>query len=187
MRASFLKAKHSAGLRWDAYLATDPQRAATWGARVARTPITDAQRTMLASFTRRSPMICLSGMWCGDCASQCPLLQAIAMACPMIDLVFLDRDEHLDLAEEVRIAAGHRVPTVLWLTEEYEFVHLLGDRTLSRYRAMARTQLGAACPVPFAEAAADENAAVVSEWTAECERVQWILRLSPRLRELHGD
>jgi len=168
-------------------LATDPQRAAAWSARVARAAITDAQRTMLASFTRRSPMICLSGMWCGDCAMQCPLLQAIALACPMIDLVFLDRDEHMDLAEEVRIAAGHRVPTVLWLTEEFEFVHLLGDRTLSRYRAMARTQLGAACPVPFAEASSDENATVVAEWIAECERVQWILRLSPHLRELHGD
>ena len=168
-------------------MATDPQRAAAWSARVARAAITDAQRTMLASFTRRSPMICLSGMWCGDCAMQCPLLQAIALACPMIDLVFLDRDEHMDLAEEVRIAAGHRVPTVLWLTEEFEFVHLLGDRTLSRYRAMARTQLGAACPVPFAEASSDENATVVAEWIAECERVQWILRLSPHLRELHGD
>lgn len=187
MRASFLQAKHAAGLGWEAYLATDPQRAAAWSARVARAPITDAQRTLLASFTRRSPMICLSGMWCGDCATQCPLLQAIALVCPMIDLVFLDRDEHMDLAEEVRIAAGHRVPTVLWLTEEFEFVHLLGDRTLSRYRAMARTQLGAACPVPFAEASSDENATVVAEWIAECERVQWILRLSPRLRELHGD
>ncbi|NBX37679.1 MAG: thiol reductase thioredoxin [Planctomycetes bacterium] len=187
MRASFLQAKHAAGLRWSEYLATDPRRGGTWDERVARAPITAAQRTLLAGFTRRSPMICLSGMWCGDCAVQCPLLQAIALACPMIDLVFLDRDEHLDLADEVRIAAGHRVPTVLWLTEQYEFVHLLGDRTLSRYRAMARTQLGAACPVPFAETAAEENATVLAEWLAECERVQWILRLSPRLRELHRD
>jgi len=187
MLASFLKSKHSAGLRWSDYLATDSHRAASWDARVARAPLTTAQRTLLAGFTRRSPMICISGMWCGDCANQCPLLQAIALACPMIDLVFLDRDEHIDLAEEVRIAAGHRVPTVLWLTEEYEFVHLLGDRTLTRYRTLVRSQLGASCPVPFADPPDDETAAVTADWIAECERVQWILRLSPRLRERHGD
>jgi hypothetical protein len=28
---------------------------------------------------------------------------------------------------------------------------------------------------------------VVQDWLDEFERVQWILRLSPRLRKIHGD
>jgi len=28
---------------------------------------------------------------------------------------------------------------------------------------------------------------VLQEWLDEFERVQWMLRLSPRLRQLHGD
>jgi hypothetical protein len=50
-----------------------------------------------------------------------------------------------------------------------------------------RAQFGAACPVPFADPPEDETASVTADWIAECERVQWILRLSPRLRERHGD
>jgi hypothetical protein len=33
----------------------------------------------------------------------------------------------------------------------------------------------------------DALAAVAAEWLAEFERVQLILRLSPRLRQKHGD
>jgi hypothetical protein len=29
--------------------------------------------------------------------------------------------------------------------------------------------------------------AIVQDWLDQFERVQWILRLSPRLRRLHGD
>lgn len=118
---------------------------------------------------------------------QCPMLDLIARASTCIDLVFLDRDAHFDLANEVRIAGGNRVPTLLWLSEEFEFVHLLGDRTLSRYRMIAATQLGAACPLPNVIAPADERATVLDEWVREFERVQLVLRLSPRLRTLHGD
>ena len=31
------------------------------------------------------------------------------------------------------------------------------------------------------------SAAVLQEWLNEFERVQWMLRLSPRLRQKHGD
>ena len=187
MKADFLKSKHSQGLGFDAYVATDPTRAPNWQEKYQAVSLEKSQRELLASFVRPMPVICLSGMWCGDCAIQCPLIAAIAAASPMIDLVFLDRDEHSDLSNEVLIACGNRVPTVLWLSEEFEFVHLLGDRTLSRYRHMAATKLGDSCPLPFFTPPADENAAVLAEWLAEFERVHLILRLSPRLRKLHGD
>ena len=68
-----------------------------------------------------------------------------------------------------------------------EFVSLLGDRTLPRYRAMAARQLGPACPVPGAALPPDEAAATLQAWLDEFERVQLILRLSARLRDKHGD
>ena len=187
MKAEFLKAKHANGLGFDAYIATDPNRAANWQAKRDAVSLEDSQRAYLGGLIRRMPVICLSGIWCGDCAIQCPMIAAIADASPLIDLVFLDRDEHSDLSNEVRIAGGNRVPTVIWLSEEFEFVHLLGDRTLSRYRRMAATQIGPSCPLPSFTPPADENVAVLAEWIAEFERVQLILRLSPRLRKLHGD
>lgn len=187
MNAAFLQKKHKNGLSYDHYLATDPARAGNWREKSKRVELSADQRALLGSFSRRMPVICLSGIWCGDCAVQCPMIDAIARACPPVDLVFLDRDEHADLSNEVRIAGGNRVPTVLWMSEEFEFVHLLGDRTLSRYRQMAASQLGAACPLPSFVNPADEIATMVSEWLNEFERVQLILRLSPRLRQLHRD
>lgn len=187
MNSAFLKSKHAQGLSYAAYLATSPSQSAHWIRQGAAMQLAQADQALLASFTRRMPVICLSGLWCGDCAVQCPMLDLIARASTCIDLVFLDRDAHFDLANEVRIAGGNRVPTLLWLSEEFEFVHLLGDRTLSRYRMIAATQLGAACPLPNVIAPADERATVLDEWVREFERVQLVLRLSPRLRTLHGD
>jgi hypothetical protein len=31
------------------------------------------------------------------------------------------------------------------------------------------------------------QAQIVQDWLNEFERVQWMLRLSPRLRKIHGD
>jgi hypothetical protein len=133
------------------------------------------------------PVLVISGVWCGDCAQQGPMLQAIARACPRVELRWLDREAQPDLTATVRICDGARVPTVIWMAEDFEFVSLLGDRTLSRYRAMARTQLGPACPVPGALPPADEIASTLQEWLNEFERVQLLLRLSQRLRLAHGD
>jgi hypothetical protein len=36
-------------------------------------------------------------------------------------------------------------------------------------------------------AGGDHLAGVVADWLREVERVQWVLRLSPRLRRKHGD
>jgi hypothetical protein len=73
------------------------------------------------------------------------------------------------------------------MAEDCEFVGLYGDRTLSRYRAVAARQTGAACELPGAEAPRDEMDATMADWVNEFERVQLLLRLSPRLREKHGD
>lgn len=188
LSAEYLQSKFDAGLNFDDYLATDPVKAEKWRTVHQRAQLTAAQCELIAAFTRRMPVLISSGIWCGDCVQQCPLLQRIADANPrMIELKLVDRDEHLDLSQRIVINAGLRVPTVIFMAEDFEFVHLLGDRTLSRYRAVAARQLGPHCPLPGAPIGDDELSVTMQDWVNEFERVHLLLRLSQRLREKHGD
>lgn len=188
MDTELLQRAFNDAVDYDTYLASDPGRAAPWVRVGERTHLTEPQRSLIASFTRRMHVLVVSGIWCGDCSAQGPMLAAIAEAnAKAIDLRWVDRDEASEVANEVRICGGSRVPTVIFMAEDFEFVSLLGDRTLSRYRAMAARQLGPSCPVPGAAHDPDEHAATLQEWIDEFERVHLLLRLSPRLRALHED
>lgn len=181
------KPAHTAGLTWENYLSAHADRTAGWKAHIAAARVTPEQHALLASFTRRMNVLVLTGAWCGDCAVQCPMLGTIAAACPVADVRFLEQADHSDLADQLRINGGTRVPTVIWCSEDFHFCSILGDRTLARYRSIAARQLGAACPLPWATVATDEAAATLHGWLEEFERVQLMLRTSPRLRQLHGD
>lgn len=185
----FLRTKFDAALPYDDYVATgDPRQREDWSAAADRVSLTAPQRTLLAGFTRPMPVLVSSGVWCGDCVVQVPMLRAVEAANPrVISLRVLDRDEHADLAERVQICGGLRVPTVIFMNEVFDFVSITGDRTLARYRAIAARKLGAACPLPGAPVPADEIAATLQDWVDEFERVQLLLLLSPKLRQLHGE
>lgn len=189
LSAQVLQKHFEAGRAYAEYVETgSPDQRANFKRVYDGASITPPQSALLAGFVRRMPVLVISGMWCGDCVNQCPLLARIAEANPRsIDLRFVDRDEHRALSDAVRICGGNRVPTAIWMAEDFEFVHLLGDRTLARYRAIAATQLGPACPLPGAAADADERRAVVQDWVNEFERVHLILRTSGRLRQKHND
>jgi thiol-disulfide isomerase/thioredoxin len=187
--ATYLRTKHEAGQSWSDYLAGGkPQQREDWQRVYDAAELSEAQRSLVTSFGRQMKVIVLSGIWCGDCAQQVPLIQRIAEANPAaIDLRYLDRDAHMDLQQQVSINAGHRVPVVVFCAEDYELVGWYGDRTLSRYRAMAARQLGGACPLPGAPVPRDERDACLADWLAEFERAHLLLRLSARLRQKHGD
>ncbi|MDA0975675.1 MAG: thioredoxin family protein [Phycisphaerales bacterium] len=185
--ANSLHETFEAALSWEDYLATDEDRANRWREFHERVGLDEDQRTLIGGFGRRMPVLCVSGIWCGDCVQQGPMLQRIAEASDLIDLRWVDRDEHAELAEHVKINAGLRVPTVIFMAEDFELLGWFGDRTLSRYRAMAAKNLGPACPVPGAPLPDDELAATLQDWIDEFERFQLMLRLSPRLRHRHGD
>jgi len=189
MDAAYLAKKHQAGLPYAQYVATGtPQQQENWQRVYEQARLTDAQAKLVGSFVRKINVIGLSGVWCGDCAQQCPLIQRIAEANPQkIDLRWLDRDEHMDLQEKVKINGGLRVPVVLFCAEDYELVCWFGDRTLNRYRALARKLLGAACPLPGAPVPQDELNATLQDWVDQFERVHLLLRLSGRLRQKYGD
>ncbi len=132
-------------------------------------------------------VLCLSGTWCGDCAQQVPLLHRIAEESSRIDFRCIDRGEAGAWNEQLTICGGARVPVAIFMAEDFEVCAVLGDCTLSRYRAIAARKLGDACEVAWAKNSEEELHATLADWLAEFERVQWMLRLSPRLRALHKD
>jgi hypothetical protein len=182
-------AKFPAGLGYDEFLrqhGSEEQRR-RWAQVHAQVRLSDAQRALLASFQRELQLICLAGAWCGDCVNQCPIFDHFARATDRIVLRFFDRDVHADLAAELKVCGGSRVPVVVFLSEDGQETGRYGDRTLAKYRQLAAQLVGASCPtgiVPQEQALLD---AVTQDWLDEFERVQWLLRTSPRLRQLHGD
>lgn len=188
-----LRAKFAAGLPYEAYVKSGtPAQRDDWQRfeRIARdhASLNSHQRSALRDFVRPINILVLSGLWCGDCLAQCPLLAIIADERPdLITLRFLDRDQHRDLAQHVQICGGFRVPTAIFMNEEFDFVSLYGDKSLARLRAAAAKSLGASCPLPTAEVPHDEIQATMADWLHEVERVHLLLRLSPKLRAKYGD
>src|SRR3954453_17902645 len=189
MNASFLAEKFAAALPYGHYVRTGTEdQQQRWRQVYDAAQLTAEQWKLLARFTRDLKVLIVSGIWCGDWVQQCPLLQRCAEGNrERIELRLLDRDEHRDLSEALRINGGDRVPVALFLAEDFELCSIVGDRTLSRYRALARMQLGASCPMGIAPPPADELAATLQDWLNEFERIQLMLRLSSRLRQKHRD
>ena len=149
--------------------------------------LTPAQQQLLAGFTRVTNIICLAGAWCGDCINQCPAFEHFAAAAPVLRVRYLDRDEHADVQRVLQINGGNRVPVLVFFSEDGVEVARYGERTLSKYRAMMLEMAGASCPTGINLPNDPLLAQVTQDWLNEFERVQWILRLSPRLRQVHGD
>jgi hypothetical protein len=164
-----------------------PAQRSRWNAMRARFTLTADQEMLLAGFVRRMPVVCLAGAWCGDCVNQCPAFDLFAQASSRIDLRFLDRDAKPDLRDLLAINGGQRVPVVVFLSEDWFEVARYGERTASIYRRMAAEQLGPACPTGLVRPSEEAITLIIGEWLTEFERAQLILRLSPRLRSLHGD
>ena len=83
-------------------------------------------------------------------------------------------DEHADLLVPAKINGGFRVPVTWFLAEDFEPVAWFGDRTLSRYRSMARKALGERSGV-VAPPPADPVREVLREVLDEFERYQKVL------------
>ena len=166
--------------------ATDVQKQ-RWRGVNEQVALTPAQRQLLAAFTRPMNVLCLAGAWCGDCINQCPIFEHFAAAAPALAVRYLDRDEHADVQRELQINGGNRVPVLVFLSEDGFEVARYGERTLTKYRQMMRDQAGPSCPTGIVTSGDPLLVQVTQDWLNEFERVQWLLRLSPRLRQKHGD
>ncbi len=189
MNADILRQTFDQGMHYDEFVASgDPMHQPQWHQRFEQLGLDEAQRELISGFQRTTNVLCLTGTWCGDCALQGAALQRIAEAAEgRINLRFVLRgDRFAELVVANQINQGYRVPVTWFMAEDFQPCSRIGDRSLSRYRSMARKALGDASPV-LADPPADPVRAVLQEMIDEFERVELMLRLSPRLRELHGD
>jgi len=184
-----LFAKYQEGLGFVDFLAryaTGPQKE-KWAKVLGQVVLTPAQKQLLAAFQREMHVLCLAGAWCGDCSGQCPIFEHFARTAPVIKIRYLDRGEHADVQKELQINGGDRVPVMVFFSEDGQEVARYGERTLSKYRQMMRDQVGPSCPTGLVAPGDPLLAQITQDWLNEFERVQWLLRLSPRLRQVHGD
>jgi hypothetical protein len=178
--------RFATGLTYDAFLArygSETERA-RWADFHRQVQLTGDQTALLKSFVRDMKVLVLAGTWCGDCVNQCPIFDHFAAVSDHIQVRYFDRDDAPDLAEALHTCGAPRVPAVVFLSEDGYFCGRAGDRTLSKYRQLVSTLMGAACPTGVPDSLTD---AVVQDWLDEFERIQWMLRTSGRLRKLHGD
>jgi thiol-disulfide isomerase/thioredoxin len=187
--ASYLADRFAVGLPYDRYVQTgSEEQQRRWSQVYDAARLSGAQRQLITGFVREMKILIFSGIWCGDCVQQCPLIRRIAEINPAkIDLRFIERPKETGLAPEMRINAGSRVPLVIFLSEDDEWCATAGDRTINRYRALAHARLGVFCPTGIVAPDKDELNATLVDWLDEVERVQLMLRLTPRLRQKYRD
>lgn len=164
-----------------------PGHQSRWKATFDAIKLTDAQKQLLGAFTRRTKVLVLAGAWCGDCSGQCPIFDRFAEAAPVLTIRYLDNADHADVQRELSINGGNRVPVIVFFSEDGYEVARFGERTLSKYRQMMRDFAGDSCPTGIGTSNDPLLVQVTQDWLNEFERVQWLLRLSKRLRQKHGD
>jgi len=158
-----------------------------WNTARSNIALTPEQIALLGSFTRKLNVLVLSGIWCGDCVRQCPIIQAISEASTKIDLRFIDNEIYPELRDELRIHGAARVPVVVTLSEDFFEINRFGDRPLATYRRKGAKEVGAACDIGGAPKGSNELDAEINQWVDHFERLHLMLRISPYLREKYKD
>lgn len=164
-----------------------PEQRRRWDDFHATITLTAAQKELLASFRRDMLIVVVAGAWCGDCIQQCPIFDHFARETPRLQFRYFDRDDNPELADELSICGGRRVPSIVYLAEDGAQCGRSGDRTLSKYRDMSSSLEGAFCPTGLVAPGQSLTASVTQDWLDDIERIQLMLRTSARLRQKHGD
>jgi thiol-disulfide isomerase/thioredoxin len=164
-----------------------PEQRRRWDDFHATVSLTASQKELLATFRRDLLIVVVAGAWCGDCIQQCPIFDHFARETPRLQFRYFDRDDNPDLADELSICGGRRVPSIVYLAEDGAQCGRAGDRTLSKYRDMASSLEGAFCPTGLVAPGQSLLASVTQDWLDDIERIQLMLRTSARLRQKHGD
>ena len=116
-----------------------------------------------------------------------PIFEAFAAAAPVIVTRYLDRDEHADVQAALKINGGNRVPVRGVLLGRWPRGRPLRRADARAVPALTGQNTGEVCGSGIVNGDDPVQVQVIQDWLNEFERVQWILRLSPRLRKLHGD
>ena len=187
-RAGFFKDYFSKALPFNEYLQTgDDGQQKSWLDFEKRISLSTQNKEVIQSFIRELNVLVMSGIWCGDCARQGPMINAIADASQVINVRYIDNRENPELQEELKILGAMRVPVVVGLSEDFFEVARTGDRMLSVYRDKAKNELGAACDAGLLPPADELLQAELNEWIEWFEKQQLMLRLAPMLRNRYND
>jgi hypothetical protein len=189
VRSSFWRSCYESALEYEQYLAqSPPQHADRWTETAGKIPpLTNEQLQRLRGHHRVLHILMVSGIWCGDCRHQGPVIKRVVDACDDdVQLRLAERDSNGELRDELRIIGAMRVPVVVFLTEDFFEIGRFGDRTLTTYRKMAGSTLPGYGPTAHSSPQ-DEWASELSEWVDIFERMLLMARLSPLLRKRHGD
>ena len=187
-RSEFFKGYFSKALPFDEYITTGTdEQTKKWNDFSERISLTNSQTELVSSFVRKLNLLVMSGIWCGDCARQGPMIHAIEKASSVIDVRYIDNRDNPELQEELKLLGAMRVPVVVGLSEDFFEAGRTGDRMLSVYRDKAENELGAACDagiLPPPDALIQKE---LSEWVEWIEKLQLMLRLAPMLRNRYND
>src|SRR5581483_8314726 len=83
MTPDYLSEQFSSALSYEKYLAAGKEdQQQRWQRVYEAASLNAAQRELMGGFVRRMNILVVSGIWCGDCVEQCPLIQRIAEANP---------------------------------------------------------------------------------------------------------
>lgn len=187
-RQDFFRSSFEEGLSYEEFLERGkPEHREKWEKYQKLVDLRPAHREVLSGFVRKINVLVLAGLWCGDCARQCPMLRLIAETAGTLELRFLDSKANAELAHELHIVGGSRVPMVVSLSEDFFEVNRFGDRTLTAYRKKAERELGAACDPGLILPTTEELLPEVDEWVNHFERIHLMLRTSSLLRSRYND
>jgi len=187
-RSEFWKGFWENASDYEAYLAGgSPDHQKRWRDSEERVPeLTAEQLRRLQGYGRELNVLMYSGIWCGDCSRQGPLLKKVAKVCgDKVNLKIVERDASEELQDELRIVGATRVPIVAFLSEDFWEIARFGERTLSVYRAKAAREIGREYDAGILSPKARDRE--LAEWVDIFERALIIVRLSPPLRRRHGD
>src|SRR5580704_7498671 len=183
IRMGFWKEHFGMAQDYDTYLReSKPELADKWRNMATNIPaLSPSQIERLRQITgRQVNLLIYSGVWCGDCVRQGPMLKQIADATAgSIDMRLIDREASSRLMEELRILGARRVPVAVFLSEDFFEIGRVGDRLLTVYRAKAASALGPTCDTGLVPPPAEQLGAERDEWVDVFERMLWMARLSP--------
>jgi glutaredoxin len=140
----------------------------------------------LQGYSREINILMYSGVWCGDCSRQGPMLKKIKNAIGKdANIRVIDREKREELQDELRIVGAVRVPMVVFLSEDFWEIGRFGDRMLTVYRAKVAREIDR----DFNAGILSPNSLMneMSEWVNIVERMLIMLQLSPPLRRRYND
>ncbi len=187
-RSGFWKKHFELAKDFDSYLKEgDSSHYTRWLDAIDRTPnLNDQDKDRVQGYNRILNILVYSGIWCGDCVRQVPIIQKIAdVAGDLVNVRIIEREESPELMEELRLVGAHRVPVTVFLTEDFWEIGRTSDRTLSVYRAKAARDIGKEFNAGILVPKARERE--LAEWVDTFEKMLLMVRLSPSLRKKYSD